>query len=78
MNLGFNKRQKIIVTSILLTIGLLSTQIVDFNLRFRFIAGLGVLSYLLSLWALWEGINPFKAFILLILPTLFTLAVASD
>ena len=77
INFGLNKRQKIIVTAILLTIGLLSTQIVDFNLRFRFIAGLGILSYLLSIWALWEGINPFKAFILLILPTLFTLAVAS-
>lgn len=77
MNLGLNKRQKIIVVAILLTIGLLSTQIVDFNLRFRFIAALSVLSYLLSLWALWEGITIFKAIILLILPTLFTLAVAS-
>ena len=77
MNLNLNKRQKIILVSFLLTIGLLSTQMVDFNLRFRFIGGLGVMAYLLSLWALWEGINPRKAAILLILPTLFTLAVAS-
>ena len=75
--LNLNKRQKIIITSILLTIGLLSTQLVDFNLRFRFIAGLGALAYLLSLWALWEGINLTKAIILLILPTFYTLAVAS-
>lgn len=72
-----NKRQKIIITSILLTIGLLSTQLVDFNLRFRFIAGLGIAAYILSLWALWEGINWTKAVILMILPTFYTLAVAS-
>ncbi len=75
---SLNKRQKIILTSILLTVGLLSTQLVDFNLRFRFIAGLGILAYLLSLWALWEGINQYKAVMLLILPTLFTLAIASS
>ncbi len=77
MNLGLNKREKIIVTSGLITIGLLSTQLVNFDLRFRFIAGLGVLSYLLSFWALREGLNRTKAVVVLILPTFFTLAVAS-
>lgn len=72
-----NKRQKIIITSIVLTIGLLSTQLVDFNLRFRFIAGLSVLAYVLSLWSLWEGLSLTKAIVLLILPTFYTLAVAS-
>lgn len=77
MNLNLNKRQKIIITSVVLTIGLLSTQLTDFNLRFRFMAGLGIAAYLLSLWALWEGINLTKAIILMILPTFYTLAVAS-
>ncbi|MEK7617167.1 MAG: hypothetical protein AAB414_03865 [Patescibacteria group bacterium] len=77
MNINLNKRQKIIITAILLTIGLLSTQLVDFNLRFRFITGLGVAAYILSLWALWEGINLTKALILMILPTSYSLAVAS-
>lgn len=77
MNLNINKRQKIVLASILLTIGLVSTQLVDFNLRFRFIAGLGILSYILSLWALWEGLNLTKAVVLMILPTFYTLAVAS-
>ncbi len=77
MNLSFNKRQKIIITSALLTIGLLSTQLVDFNLRFKFIAGLGVASYVLSLWSLWEGINLAKAVIVMILPVFYTLAVSS-
>ena len=77
MNLGFTKRQKIVVASILVTVGLLSTQSVDFNLRFRFIVGLAALAYFLSLWALWEGLNKTKALVLLILPTFFTLAVTS-
>lgn len=77
MNLGLNKREKIIVTSGLITIGLLSTQLVNFDLRFKFIAGLGVLSYVLSFWALREGLNRTKAVVVLILPTFFTLAVAS-
>lgn len=75
--LHLNKRQKIIITSILLTMGLLSTQLVDFNLRFRFLAGLTILAYVFSLWSLWEGINLTKAFVLLILPTFFTFSVAS-
>lgn len=74
---NLNKRQKIVISTLLLTIGLLSTQLVDFNLRFRFLGGLAVLAYLLSLWSLWEGLNITKAVILLILPTFFTVAVAS-
>ena len=77
MNLGLTKRQKIIIASTLLTIGLLSTQLVDFNLRFKFIAGLSILAYILSLWALWEGLNKTKSIILMILPTFFVLAVST-
>lgn len=77
MNLNLNKRQKIIITALLLTIGLISTQLVNFNLRFRFIAGLGVLAYSLSLWSLWEGLSKTKSIILIILPTFFTVAVSS-
>lgn len=77
MNLNITKRQKIILTAILLTIGLISTQLVDFNLRFKFIAGLMVSAYFLSLWSLWEGMDKTKAFVLMILPTFFTVAVAS-
>lgn len=75
--MNLNKRQKIIITSVILTLGLLSTQLVDFNLRFRFIAGLSVLAYVLSLWALWEGLSITKAIVLLILPTFYVLAVSS-
>lgn len=72
-----SKRHKIILASGLLSLGLLSTQLVPFYLSHRFIGGLTVLAYILSLWALWEGIDKRKAVILMILPTLFTLAVSS-
>lgn len=72
------KRQKIIIATIIITAGLLSTEMVNFIfVSYRFIIGLGVLAYLLSLWALWEGMSKLKAIVLLILPTFFTVAVAS-
>lgn len=75
--MDLTKRQKIIIAAVLVTVGLLSTQLTDFNLRFRFLLGLGIFTYLISLWALWEGISKVKALTLLILPTFFTLGVAS-
>lgn len=71
------KRERIIIASGVLSLGLLSTQLVPFYLANRFIAGLTILAYLLSLWALWEGIDKRKAVILMILPTFFALAVSS-
>lgn len=85
--MSLNKRQKIIIVSILLSLGLISTQLVNFNLRFKFMLGLSLVAYLLSLWSLWAGLNESKgslatlnktkAVILMVLPTLYTLAVAS-
>ncbi len=77
MNLKIRKRQKIIIASFILSLGLLSTQLVPFYLTYSFIAGLAVLAFVLSIAALWEGLNRLKALVLMILPTLFTLAVAS-
>lgn len=77
INFNLNKRQKIVLASVLLTIGLLSTQLVDFSLRFIFLGGLAVLAYVLSVWSLWEGLNFTKAFVLMILPTFFTIGIAS-
>lgn len=77
MTFNLTKRQKIVITTAILTIGLLSTQLVDFSLRFKFIAGLSIAAYILSLWSLWEGLNFTKAAVLLILPVFFTAAVSS-
>lgn len=73
----FTKRQKIVTTSAILTLGLLYTQLVPYYLTYRFIIGLGVIAYVLSLWALWEGMTRVKAIVLLLLPILFTVAVAA-
>ncbi|KKR81269.1 MAG: hypothetical protein UU73_C0003G0167 [Candidatus Daviesbacteria bacterium GW2011_GWA1_41_61] len=77
MNFNLSKRHKIILTSIILSLGLLSTQLVPIYLTYKFIGGLTILAYLTSLWALWEGLDRLKAVVLMILPTLFTLAAAS-
>lgn len=75
--IDLNKRQKIIITSVILTVGLVSTQLVNFDLRFKFMIGLSFISYLLSLWALLPGLDKTKVVILMILPTFYTLAVVS-
>lgn len=76
---ALTKRQKIVIVGVLITLGLiLSTQTVSFvYVRYRLILALAVFSYTLSLWALWEGMTKLKAIILMILPTLFTVGVAS-
>lgn len=77
--LRFSKRQKIIIASVLITLGLiLSTQTTSYIfVRYRLILALGALAYFLSMWALWEGMTKIKAVVLMILPTLFAVAVAS-
>jgi len=74
--LSFEKRHKIILVSIVLSLGLLSTQLVPFYLTYRFIAGLSILTFFLTIWALWEGLTSLKAIILVILPILFTFGVS--
>ncbi len=76
------KRQKIIITSTIVTIGLISLfvnnyLVIDVTLRFKFILALAGLTYVLSYWALMPGMNRTKAVTLLILPVFFTIAVAS-
>lgn len=72
-----NKRQKIIITSVIVTFGfILTTQsmIVVFH-KYYFILLFALLSYILSIWALWPGINKTKAVVLLILPVCYCTAV---
>ncbi|MBI3486359.1 hypothetical protein HY025_05485 [Candidatus Daviesbacteria bacterium] len=75
----FSKRQKIVIASIFITVGLLFfTQLKPLLIaQYQYILGLSILAYLLSLWALWEGMSRLKAVVLLTLPTLFTLGLAS-
>lgn len=77
--LSLNKRKKIIIATMILTFGLIATTHTNLFifLQFRIILGLAILAVLLTLWALWEGMNKTKAFVLLILPVLYMIAVPS-
>lgn len=77
--ISLSKREKIITATSLITIGILfSTRLGNFiYLKERLIILVGIITYLFSLWALWEGMTKIKAVVLLILPTLFTASVAS-
>src|SRR3989344_259422 len=77
-HLGINKRQKIIISSILITICfLITTQSSNILYRTQLALGLIAITYLVSLWALWDEMTKTKAVILLIAPTLFCLSVTS-
>lgn len=79
LRLTLSKREKIITATVLITVGILfSTRLGNFIfLKERLIILVGIVTYLFSLWALWEGMTKLKALVLLILPTLFTISVAS-
>lgn len=59
----------------LLTLGLVTTQLLASDLRFLIVGVLATATYFLSAWALREEFSGVEWFTLLVLPTLFTLAV---
>lgn len=71
-----NKRQKIVVTSIIVTLGfILVTQPVNVLFkRYYLVAILGGLAYFLSLISLWKGMSKSKAILLFILPVFYVVA----
>lgn len=79
LNFGLTKRQKIIIASIFITLGfMIASQTVNVVFRrYYFIIALGLISYLFTLWALWEGMTKLKAGVLLILPTIYCVSLTS-
>src|SRR5260221_142325 len=69
------KRQKIIASSLIFILGFLAaTQKGNIVFGHYYLIGaMGLLTYCLSLWSLWEEMTKLKAVVLLILPTLFAL-----
>lgn len=68
-----SKRQKIIITAILVTLGfILITQPVNILFRrYYLVILLGVVTYLLTLISLWKGMTKTKAILLFILPVFY-------
>jgi len=69
---SLSKRQRFILTAIVLSVGLLAIQITNLSWRYQAIAALMVLTYFLSAWSLIEGLNGIEWFTVLALPVLYT------
>lgn len=74
--LTLSKRQQFVGETLLLTFGLMLTQLVSGDLRYPMAAGLSFLAYGLSAVTLREDLKGIEWLSLLLLPTLFTCAVA--
>lgn len=72
----FSKRQKIVLTSIILTLGfILITQPVNVLFkRYYLVALFGFVAYVLTLFSLWKGMTFRKAILLMILPVFYVIA----
>lgn len=70
-----DKRQRSILTSVVLSLGLAGIQFLDNPLRFWAIGILGIVSIALFVWSLWEGLGLNLTLLVLILPFFFTIGV---
>lgn len=72
---SITKRQKFILTALLLSTGLLAIELANLSWRYQAIGFLAVMTYFLSAWSLIEGLDGVERFTVLVLPTLFTASV---
>lgn len=71
-----DKRQRFALQTIILTSGLLVTQLIWEDVRFIMVGVLALLSYLLTVWSLTEDIKGIEWLLLFILPVFFTASVS--
>ena len=69
------KRQKFVISALILSLGLLTIQLTNLSWRYLAIGLLALATYFLSAWSLSEGLNGVEWLTVLILPTLFTAGV---
>jgi hypothetical protein len=69
------KRQKLVLTSVILSIGLLAVQSVSLEIRYALIGFLAGFSWMLSAWALKEGLSGIEWIMVTLPSVLFTAAV---
>lgn len=73
---SLDKRQRFVLQTVLLTSGLLITQLIWEDSRFIMVVVLSVLSYILTAWSLTEDITGVEWLLLFILPVSFTASVS--
>lgn len=71
-----DKRHRFALQTIILTAGLLITQLIWADARFIMVLVLSILTYILTSWSLSEDIKGVEWFILFVLPVLFTASVS--
>lgn len=76
LNIGLSKRQRFVLTTIILTVILILTQIVPSDYRYAFVIALSICTYVLTALSLHEDLKGIEWVTLLILPTLYSAAVA--
>jgi hypothetical protein len=75
-HLTLSKRQQFVIAVLLLTSGLVTTQLATPDFRYPMVAALAVASYILCAFCLREDLKGNEWATLLILPTMFTAAVS--
>ena len=70
------RRQKFLLSSILLSVGVLTIQWVPLEFRYVGILGFAVITYLVSAYALFDNMKGAEWFTLLVLPTAYSAAIA--
>jgi hypothetical protein len=70
-----SKRKRFILTSVLLSLGFIGIQLVDFKFRYPSIFALTIFTVILFSWSLKEGLGKNLTLLTLILPAMFTLSI---
>ncbi|MEN8253674.1 MAG: hypothetical protein ABFQ62_04855 [Patescibacteria group bacterium] len=70
------RREKFVLSSIFLSLGLLAVQYVPLEYRYAVIAALGLSSYLVSAWALSDDLQKHEWLTIIPLPSLYSMSVA--
>lgn len=75
--LRLSKRQRFVASTFILTAGLLTTQLLPSKDIYPAIAILGITSYVLGVWSLWEELSGIEFLTLLIPPFFYTVGIGS-
>ena len=70
------RREKFVIVSFILSVLLLTVQYVPLDFRYLAVAMFGVITYLLSAWALSEDLQTFEWWTILPFPSVYAIAVA--